>query len=99
MSQILESEIKSALDAFVRPLLHSHNGDIELKGIEEGGVVRLRLLGACASCMGAEQTIRDVVVAAIRESCPEVNEVRVESGVSDELAAEALRFLKNRCRR
>ncbi|MEN6464645.1 MAG: NifU family protein [Syntrophaceae bacterium] len=99
MNQALETAVQAALDTRVRPLLHSHNGDIELKGIEQDGLVRLRLLGACASCMGAQQTIRDVVVAAIRESCPSVTEVQVETGVSDELAAEALRFLKERRRR
>lgn len=99
MNQPLETAVQAALDARVRPLLHSHDGDIELRGIEQDGIVRLRLLGACASCMGAEQTIREIVVAAIRESCPSVSEVRVETGVSDELAAEALRFLRDRKRR
>src|SRR5512135_415384 len=94
MPELLEQDIQSVLDAEVRPLLHAHNGDIELTGIDEGRVVRLRLLGACATCMGAEQTIRDVVVATIRTSCPSVADVRVETGVSRELIAEALRFLK-----
>jgi Fe-S cluster biogenesis protein NfuA len=94
MKVLSEKDIEAVLDAEVRPLLHAHNGDIELAGIDEGRVVRLRLLGACAACMGAEQTIRDVVVASIRASCPAVGDVRVETGVSDELVAEALRFLK-----
>jgi len=97
-TQQLETEIQSVLAQEVRPMLNSHNGDIELMGIEDGRVVRLRLLGACASCIGAEQTIRDVIVAAIRESCPSVSEVKVQTGVSEELAAEALRFLKGRKR-
>lgn len=96
MTQHLETEIQAALDEHVRPMLNSHNGDIEFKGIEQGNIVRLRLVGACATCMGAEQTIRDVIVAAIRESFPSITEVRVETGVSDELAAEALRFLRGR---
>lgn len=94
MPQSLEKDIQAVLDAEVRPLLHAHNGDIELTGIEEGGVVRLRLLGVCASCMGAEQTVSDIVVASIRESCPWVSDVSVETGVSSELVAEALKFLK-----
>jgi len=94
MTQILEQDIQSVLDSEVRPLLHAHNGDIELTGIDEDRVVRLRLLGACAACMGAEQTVNDVIVARIREACPWVGDVRVETGVSDALVAEALRFLK-----
>ncbi len=94
MPERLEEEIQAVLDEKVKPLLRAHNGDIELVGIEQGGVVRLRLLGACAACMGAEQTVNDVIVAGIRESCPWVSDVRVETGVSEDLIQEALRFLK-----
>jgi hypothetical protein len=44
--------------------------------------------------MGAEQTVNDIIVASIRQACPSVTDVRVETGVSSELVAEALRFLK-----
>jgi len=95
MSEHLEREIQTVLDTKVRPVLWAHNGDIELAGIEEGGgVVRLRLRGTCATCMGAEQTINEVVVAGVREACPWVSDVRFETGVSDELLQEALRLLK-----
>jgi Fe-S cluster biogenesis protein NfuA len=94
MPERLEEEIQAVLDENVRPMLRAHNGDIELVGIEQGGVVRLRLLGACASCMGAEQTVNDVIVTGIRESCSWVSDVRVETGVSEDLIQEALRFLK-----
>jgi Fe-S cluster biogenesis protein NfuA len=94
MKVLSEKDIEAVLDAEVRPLLHAHNGDIELTGIDEGRVVRLRLLGACATCMGAEQTVSDIVVASIRQACPSAADVRVETGVSSELVAEALRFLK-----
>ena len=90
----LEKEIQTVLDNHVRPLLRAHNGDIELTGIEEGGIVRLRILGACATCMGAKQTVDDIIVANIREACPWVTDVRVSEGVSDDLIAEALRYLK-----
>jgi Fe-S cluster biogenesis protein NfuA len=94
MPQRLEEEIQAVLDEKVRPLLRAHNGDIELTGIEKGGVVRVRLLGACASCMGVEQTVNDIVAASIRESCPWVSDVSVETGVSSELVAEALKILR-----
>jgi Fe-S cluster biogenesis protein NfuA len=89
-----EKDIRAVLDEHVRPLLRAHNGDIELTGIEEGGIVHLRILGACATCMGAKQTVDDIIVTSIRESCPWVTDVRVSQGVSDDLIAEALRFLQ-----
>lgn len=94
MKALSEQDIQTVLDERVRPLLRAHNGDVEITGIEEGRVVRLRLLGACAACMGAEQTVNDVIVASLREACPAVGEVLVETGVSRELIDEALRFLK-----
>ncbi len=94
MPQLQKQDIEAVLDRDVRPILRAHNGDIELTEIGEGGVVHLRLLGACASCMGAEQTVNDIIVTGIRESCPWVSDVRVETGVSEELVQEALRFLK-----
>ena len=75
-------------------MLAAHKGDIELTGIEAGGIVHLRILGACATCLGAEQTVSDIIVASILEACPWVSDVRVETGVSDELVQEALRYLK-----
>ena len=75
-------------------MLAAHKGDIELTGIEADGIVHLRILGACATCLGAEQTVSDIIVASILEACPWVTDVRVETGVSDELVREALRYLK-----
>lgn len=94
MQVLSEKDIEAVLDERVRPLLRAHNGDVELEGIEEGRTVRLRLLGACAACMGAEQTVNDVIAASIREACPAAGEIVVETGVSRELIDEALRFLK-----
>lgn len=94
MTKLSEQEIQAVLDERVRPLLRAHNGDVEITAIEEGRVVRLRLLGACASCMGAEKTVNDVIVASLREACPAAGEVLVETGVSRALIDEALRFLK-----
>ena len=89
-----EKDIRAVLDGQVRPVLAAHKGDIELTGIEAGGIVHLRILGACATCLGAEQTVSDIIVASILEACPWVTDVRVETGVSDELVREALRYLK-----
>ena len=90
----LEKEIQAVLENQIRPVLKAHNGDIELTGIENGDIVYLRLLGSCASCMGAEDTVKGIIETSIRESCPWASDIRVSSGVSDDLVQEALRLLK-----
>jgi len=89
-----KDEIGAALDEHVRPALAAHGGDIEFLGLAEDGTVRVRLLGACSGCPGAAQTMRDVVVAALRERCPGVGDVRLEEGACDELVSEALRIIR-----
>ncbi len=45
----LKTRVLHALDR-VRPLLHSHGGNVELVGVTEDGTIRLRLLGSCHGC-------------------------------------------------
>ncbi len=60
----------------IRPLLQGDGGDIELVGIE-GGVVKVRLRGACAGCPGAEMTLKMAVERRLKAKVPAVE--RVES--------------------
>jgi Fe-S cluster biogenesis protein NfuA len=60
----------------IRPLLQGDGGDIELVGIE-GGVVKVRLRGACAGCPGAQMTLKMAVERRIKARVPEIE--RVES--------------------
>jgi len=63
--QVLES---------VRPYIRSHGGDVELVSIE-GGVARVRLVGACGSCSASSATLRHVVSEALVEHVPEIHAV------------------------
>jgi Fe-S cluster biogenesis protein NfuA/nitrite reductase/ring-hydroxylating ferredoxin subunit len=60
-----EIHAQEALDT-VRPYVESHGGTVELLGVD-GGVVRLRLGGACDGCAGSAITLRRGVEAALRE--------------------------------
>jgi Fe-S cluster biogenesis protein NfuA len=60
----------------IRPLLQGDGGDIELVGIE-GGVVKVRLRGACAGCPGAQMTLKMAVERRMKARVPEIE--RVES--------------------
>ena len=60
----------------IRPLLQGDGGDIELVAVE-GGVVKVRLRGACAGCPGAQMTLKMAVERRLKAKIPEVE--RVES--------------------
>ncbi|HEY8295374.1 MAG TPA: NifU family protein [Micrococcaceae bacterium] len=78
------TRIAGALDS-VRPYLGSHGGDVELLGISEEGVVRLRLLGSCQGCPSSSVTLKFAVEDAIQAAAPEVTSILVE----EEKAASA----------
>jgi Fe-S cluster biogenesis protein NfuA len=69
----------------VKPYLHSHGGNVELLGIEEG-VVRLRLHGSCHGCPSSSATLKNTIEEAIMEKAPDVAGIRVEGG-KEEVAA------------
>jgi Fe-S cluster biogenesis protein NfuA len=59
---------EAALDE-IRPYVHSHGGRVEVVGAD-GGVVRLRMAGACAGCTASAITLREGVERALREHMP-----------------------------
>ncbi len=76
----LEARLMRALEK-VRPLLHSHGGDVELVEFRDS-VVNLRLTGSCNGCVGSTATLKSAVEQAIYEAAPEVATVIAEGAVS-----------------
>lgn len=67
----LRERVEKALGS-VRPYLQADGGDIELVDIEENGVVKVRLKGACGGCPSALMTLKQGVEARLKEEIPEV---------------------------
>ena len=59
----------------IRPYLQADGGDVERVEVNEDGVVKVRLQGACGTCPFAQMTLRMGVERAIREMVPEVSRV------------------------
>lgn len=55
----------------IRPALQADGGNIELVDIVDG-VVKVKLLGACQGCMGAQMTLKMGVEKVLKEAIPEV---------------------------
>ena len=87
-------KIQQVIEQKIRPVLNVHNGDIELVEVTEDGFVKVRFIGACATCHGAEQTMTEVVEAKLREVYPEIKGVIVVYQVSEDLINQALKILR-----
>jgi len=86
--------LQKVIEAKIRPLLQSHDGDIELVEVTAEGFVKVRLTGACAACPGAQQTLSEVVETEIRQACPEIKGVVLVMQVDQELIDIALKMLR-----
>lgn len=73
----LETRVRGALEKS-RPYLKTHGGNVELVGIDEGGVVRLRMQGSCHGCPSSAVTLKLAIEQAIHEAAPDVSAILVE---------------------
>jgi Fe-S cluster biogenesis protein NfuA len=71
-----KEKVKQVIDK-IRPQLQADGGDIDLIEITDDGVVKVRLLGHCAGCMHAQQTLTFGVERTIKQFVPDI--VRVEN--------------------
>lgn len=89
----LEEQIKTVLKEKVDPVLGAHYGGATLTGFENN-VAKVRLTGACASCPSAQYTIEDVVKSIVMENCEGVEDVILDTSVSDDLIDMAKKILR-----
>lgn len=71
----MKERVQEVLDK-IRPALQADGGDVELVDVE-GGVVKVRLMGACAGCPMSQLTLSNGVERILKQEIPEVE--RVES--------------------
>ena len=75
----LEQRVEQALES-VRPMLASHNGNVELVEIVDDVEVRIRLEGSCDGCTHSDVTVRQGIETAIKDALPSVERVKVVNG-------------------
>ncbi len=68
-------EVKGVIEKDIRPLLEMEGGSIELKGVDDDGVVRVQLTGACAGCPMSQYTLVNFVEATLKDKVPGVKQV------------------------
>lgn len=74
-SQGMKKRVLEALDS-VRGALQADGGDVELvEVIEDQGVVKVRLTGACGGCPMAQMTLQMGIERVLKQQIPEIKQV------------------------
>jgi len=71
----MQEKVKEALDK-VRPSLQADGGDVELIGVDDKGVVKVRLTGACGGCPMATMTLKNGIEKTLKEEVPGITAVQ-----------------------
>jgi len=70
----LRDRVAKVIDT-IRPMIQSDGGDLEFVDVDDNGVVKVRLHGACCGCPSAGMTLSMGVERNLREQIPEVTKV------------------------
>ncbi|NOZ21318.1 MAG: NifU family protein [Planctomycetes bacterium] len=70
----MREDIEKAL-AEIRPKLQADGGDVELVDVDDGGVVKVKLTGACGGCPMAQMTLKQGIEKILKEKVPAVDHV------------------------
>jgi len=68
------NKVEEALSG-IRPALERDGGNVELVEIAPDGVVKVRLVGACAGCAMSTITLKQGIEARLKELIPEITAV------------------------
>ena len=71
----MRQKVETAL-ATVKPYLQRDGGDVELVEVTDGGVVKVRLIGACKGCPMSQMTLKNAIEKTILKEVPEVTSVQ-----------------------
>lgn len=93
MRNKVEEQIQKVLKEKVDPVLAAHYGGAVLTGFENK-IAKVRLTGACASCPSAQYTIEDVVKSIVMENCEGVEDVILDTSISEDILDMAKKILR-----
>lgn len=70
----LKEKVEEALQK-VRPSLQADGGDVLLVDVDDSGVVKVRLMGACGGCPMSQMTLKMGIEKIIKQNVPEIKTV------------------------
>ncbi|MCE2754978.1 MAG: NifU family protein [Ignavibacteriae bacterium] len=72
MNQDLIVRVQEVIDAEIKPMIERDGGSIELVSIDETGIVKVRLSGACSKCSASSITLHGGIERILRKRFPEI---------------------------
>jgi Fe-S cluster biogenesis protein NfuA len=69
-----KEKVQEALNK-IRPQLQADGGDVVLVDINDSGVVKVRLTGACGGCPMSQMTLKMGIEKYLKQQIPEVTSV------------------------
>ncbi len=70
----MKEKVEKVLEE-IRPALQADGGSVELVEVTDGGVVKVRLTGACGTCPMSTYTLKMGIEQRLKEAVPEVKSV------------------------
>ena len=70
----LRERVENALQK-VKPSLQADGGDVQLVDVDDNGVVKVRLVGACSGCPMSQMTLKSGIEKILKQNIPEVKTV------------------------
>lgn len=70
----MREKVEEVINSKIKPLLQADGGDIELVDMD-GGVIKVRLTGACHGCPMAAMTLQAGIERILKQAIPEVERV------------------------
>ena len=67
MNQDLIIRVQEVIDAEIKPMIERDGGSIELISIDEQGIVKVRLNGACSKCSASSITLHGGIERILRK--------------------------------
>jgi Fe-S cluster biogenesis protein NfuA len=78
--EFVKDKVAAAIET-IRPSLQADGGDVELvEVLENEGIVKVRLRGACHGCPHAQMTLQLGIERYVKQQVPEVKKVMAVPG-------------------
>lgn len=88
-------KIQAYIKQQIEPMLNNHGGSLEIVFYDkEKEKLQLRLMGQCCSCPHSVNTVENFIKTRLKENFPNLQDISVNTGVSNELLKIAEQFLR-----